>query len=218
MIGSGEFGEIISIEGRYWQSSTAQRALTSERTKSWKNDCQLSGESDALLDVGTHWVDAALFLMGEVPQSGSVWLSYAKAEAVHRDSHVHLNLQFSRNRRAMSSISKIFHGATNHFELNVIGTLKSATWTFLNPDEICIGQGSQKISVIRKSTELGSHQPAFHSLGWLEGYMEIIHQILRELAGEQNATYPSLGENLKMLKVLFALKQHSSDGTYGCDV
>ncbi|MBN8554936.1 MAG: Gfo/Idh/MocA family oxidoreductase [Deltaproteobacteria bacterium] len=208
MIDSGEMGEIISIEGRYWQSSTAQRALTGEKTKSWKNDPQLSGEYDALLDVGTHWVDVATFLIGEMPRNGSVWLSYANAEAAHRDSHVHLNLEFSKGRRVMSSISKTFHGATNHFEINVIGTLKSATWTFLDPDEIWIGQGNQKSTLTRKSTILGSCQPVFHGMGWLEGYIEIFYQLFKELSDEPFTAYPNLRDNLAMLKSLMALKRN----------
>lgn len=218
MLDSQEMGDLICIEGRYWQSSTAQRSMgSSVHTQSWKNNPHLSGYFDAFIDVGVHWVDAAAYLIGTPPSNGIVWFSYANAEASHRDSHVHLNLEFHQGKRAMASISKTLHGATNHFEINVIGTKKSATWTFLNPDEIFIGEGNSRKILARKDTQLGSRQPPFHGLGWLEGYMEIIRQVILELEakaqgnknhiGIESGNYPKLQENLDLLSSLLSLKR-----------
>jgi predicted dehydrogenase len=166
MIDSGEMGDIITIEGRYWQSSTADRALIGGVTNSWKNDPKLSGESDTYLDVGTHWIDAVSYLFGSVPSQIQGWRSYANAETAHRDSHVQVTLHYSNKGRAFGSISKTVHGAPNHFEINVLGTKKSATWKFLEPDEIFIGEGKDRRVVTRKTAELGSLQSAFHAMGW----------------------------------------------------
>jgi len=207
MLSSGELGELICIEGRYWQSSTAQRAIEPQpQVTSWKNDTLLSGDGDALLDVGVHWIDAVTFLMNGAPTGGRVWRSYANAEAPHRESHVHLGLEFANGKRAMGSISKTVHGATNHFEINVIGTRKSATWTFLNPDEIWIGQGISRTVLTRKNVHLGSKHPPFHGLGWLEGYIEIIRQLILDMRGEGSGNYPKLSDNLKMLNAVFSLE------------
>jgi len=213
MIESGDLGEVICIEGRYWQSSTAQRALDSQAmTKSWKNDPSLSGGSDALIDLGVHWVDAVSFLLGEQRFQGTAWKSYANAETPHRDSHVHLSLRYANGRRAFGSISKTFHGATNHFEVNVVGSKKSATWQFSNPDEITVGIGSSRKTIPRKDTQLGSQQPPFHGVGWIEGYIETLRQLLLEIAvGKGGGNYPTLPDNIKMLESLFSL-EHVNDG------
>lgn len=211
MIERGEFGEIISIEGRYWQSSTAERALIGKPVESWKNDVKLSGPSDALLDVGTHWVDMAVFLMGQFPTRASGWASYVNSEAPHRDTHVHLTLEFPKGKRALTSISKTFHGATNHFEINVIGSKGSATWTFLQPDEIFIGQGRDRRVLTRKTSDLGSHHSPFHATGWLEGYIEIIRQLTLDVTGSgpesnqqsvQARRYPELHESVRLVSLL----------------
>lgn len=210
MVESDELGEIICIEGRYWQSSTAQRAIQPQfRANSWKNDPKLSGAFDAFIDVGVHWVDAASFLVGTQLSGGSAWLSYANAEQPHRDSHAHLNLEFQKGIRVMASISKTFHGATNHFEINVIGTKRSANWTFLNPDEIVVGHGISRAVLTRKETQLGSQQPPFHGLGWLEGYVEIIRQVILELEGNENGNYPMLQDNLELLNSMLSLRMSS---------
>ncbi len=207
MLETGEFGELISIEGHYWQSSAAQKTLEpSPKPHPWKNDPALSGGSDALIDIGVHWADTAAFLMSEPSFKGTAWLSYANAEASHRDTHVHLNLQFSGGRRALASISKTFHGTTNDFEITLIGTQQSATWNFMAPDGIWLGKGGSRTLLPRKDNNLGSRQPPFHGLGWLEGYIEIIRQLLLELQDQGGGNYPRLADNLKVLESLFSLE------------
>jgi predicted dehydrogenase len=179
---------------------------SSPKPHPWKNDPTLSGGSDALIDIGVHWADTAAFLMGEPGFKGTAWLSYANAEAPHRDTHVHLNLEFSGGRRAMGSISKTFHGAANDFEVTLIGTRQSATWNFMEPDGIWLGKGGSRIFLPRKENSLGSHQPPFHGLGWLEGYIEITRQLLLELQGQGGGNYPRLENNLKVLESLFSLE------------
>ncbi len=208
MLEAGEFGEVISIEGRYWQSSAAQKALDpSAQPHPWKNDPALSGGSDALMDIGVHWVEAAAFLMGEPSFKGTAWLSYANAESAHRDTHVHLNLEFSKGRRALASVSKTLHGAANDFEITVVGAKQSGTWKFMEPDGLWLGRGGSRTFLPRKENTLGSMQPPFHGLGWLEGYLEILRRLLLELQGQDGGNYPELKNNLKVLESLFSLQR-----------
>lgn len=206
MIEAGEFGEIISIEGRYWQSSTANSALTGDTTQSWKNNPELSGPSDALIDIGSHWADAALFLAGELPDNLALWLSYANAPAPHRDSHVHLQLTFPSGTRALCSISKTVHGAPNHFEINVIGSRKYACWKFLEQDQLEIGLGTERRYITRNRSDLGSGHWPHHGLGWIEGYVEIIYQAIKGLDGGR-VDYPTLAQNLDVMGLLLNAAQ-----------
>lgn len=204
MLDQGEMGDLICIEGRYWQASTAERALSSEHQSlsSWKNNPDLAGPSDTLLDVGSQWADAVCFLYGDTPLQTNIWKSYKNAERPHRDSHIQLVMDFPGGGRAFGSISKTMHGATNHFEINLIGTKKSATWNFLNPDEILVGEGRDRRVITRKVSSIGSFHPAFHGLGWLEGYIEICRQFILEVRGVGKGNYPRLSENLSMIRIL----------------
>jgi len=212
MLDAGELGELITLEGRYWQSSAAKRALersaSGKPRDSWKNDPRLSGGFDTFLDLGTHWADTAAWLMNETRFTGTTWLSFQNAEAPHRDTHVQTVLHFSGDRRAFGSISKTAHGSGNALEWNVIGTRASASWSFSNPDEIILGRGNTKTVIVRQENHLGSRQAAFHGVGWLEGYLEIIQSIVREVsAGTVQASastdYPRLSHNLEVLESWF---------------
>ena len=253
LINDGFLGEIITIEGRYWQASQAIRSLkNSEKknnsthninisdeakrtqlkppgrklqevvdedndvstinvkssSKSWKEDPLLSGYYDCFLDIGTHWIDVVSHLIGQTPTKINGWRSYANSESPHRDTHIHLNVEYS-NIFAFGSISKTYHGASNNFEINVIGTKKSATWIFLKPDEILIGEGNEKKYITRSSTEFGSQQPPFHGLGWLEGYIEIASQLFGEVFENKKTTYPNLNSHLDNLEQMLSTHWYS---------
>jgi predicted dehydrogenase len=210
MLDENKFGDLISIEGRYWQASTAERALQRALTpspKSWKDDPRLSGEYDTYLDVGTHWVDTASFLIGNSPSRINGWRSYINSESSHRDSHIQLSIDYPKG-RAFASISKTYHGATNHFEVNVIGSKMSATWEFMKPDELFIGEGRDRRVLTRKDSILGSQHPPHHGMGWLEGYIEIVSRLFSEVYLNEKKEYPRLRSNLDTLEAMLRAEWH----------
>jgi predicted dehydrogenase len=201
MIMEENFGDIITMEGRYWQASTAERALSNiPAAQGWKDDTRLSGEYDVYLDIATHWIDTVSFLYGHKPEGIRGWRSFVNAASSHRDSHVQLNVQYPNSGRAFGSISKAVHGATNHFEVNVLGSKLSATWKFEQPDEIFIGEGRDRRVLTRKETSQGSHNPPHHGMGWLEGYIEIIENLVRHAFRGETRPYPELQETLRNLE------------------
>ena len=203
MIEEGVLGELFAFESRYWQSSGALMALNgSPEKREWKNDPGLNGPSDVLTDLGSHVADICLYLMDDKPVQSRCRLSYWNSSAPHRDTHVHLFMEFANGRLALASISKTIHGATNNFEYTVIGSRGAATWRFLQPDEVEFGVGS-RISVIRREERNSSSGSApFHGHGWLEGYIEISHQTLRQVSGLDFHSVPTLKQSLAAMEVL----------------
>jgi predicted dehydrogenase len=212
MIDGGELGELISIEGRYWHASMAQRALEISSGQStaqnfhagWKNDKVLSGPYDTLLDLGTHWLDMTVFFMKDAPLKSDIWRSFVNSEKEHRDTHLHFQTTFPRDRRTFASLSKTIHGSSDHFEINVIGTKKSAFWNLLNNDEISVGEGRSKKTMNRTESSHGGRMPPFRGLGWLEGYIEVIRQHFRDLVTQKSEAYPTLKEALSQLEHIFS--------------
>lgn len=174
MIDSGELGEIISIEGRYWQGSEGARVRDpSLKLKRWKADPVLSGGQDVLIDLATHWMDLCLFLLPEKPNKTDIWMHYLDKKS-HRDNHVHILTEGKT--RSFGSVSKIFHGGVNNLEFSIIGTHGSVQWNFLDADTLKVGLGDEVILKYRSEKNFGTGLPAFHAAGWLEGYIEIIKQ------------------------------------------
>jgi len=205
MLEGNELGEVFSVESRYWQPSVAHRAIEAKlNANDWKNDPRLNGNYDVLLDLGTHWADLIFFLMKEKPSRAQAWASYVNAEAPHRDTHLHLTLDFPKGTRAFGSISKVVHGATNGFEVNVLGSKGSASWNFLAPDEVILGKGRDRTVVTRKEMTSGGQQPPFHGMGWLEGYTEILRQAFFHWCEKPFSPYPTLPASLDVLETLLS--------------
>lgn len=59
MIQSGELGEIFSVNGSYQQDW-----LQKQTDYSWRLEPDKSGESRAVVDIGSHWMDSAEFISG----------------------------------------------------------------------------------------------------------------------------------------------------------
>jgi predicted dehydrogenase len=201
MMDAGEFGEIISIEGRYWQCSAAVAALSGENsTKDWKNDKKLNGDYDALVDLGAHYTDLMCFFADGKPLEARKWVSHVNAPAAHRDTHAHVEFIFPKF-RARGSISKTAHGTGNDLEITILGAKQSATWHVERPDEVKISKGSTTTMLQKPNDSFGSRQPPFHGMGWIEGYIDITHSFLMHMAGHPTR-YPTLAESLRVMEVL----------------
>ncbi len=208
-IEKGELGKLITIEGRYWQSSSAAHAVAKLPARdAWKNDTALAGHSDTLMDLGTHWADMMGFLAGARPEQARGWLSYLNAEAPHRDTHVHLEIQYPGGLRTFGSVSKTVHGAGNHLEVVVIGTDAMMKWNFERPDELVQARGKETRTFCRSNEEgVASKLPAHHALGWLEGYASIFESVVKRLAGKPAQSVPTLDESLAIAEALLPLIQ-----------
>lgn len=209
MIDEGEFGEIFSLESRYWQSSVAQKALSGAPERApWKSVVDLNGKYDVLLDLGTHWMDLVCYLASDYPEKVTGRISYVNATSSTRDTHLNLNLEFKNKLYATGSISKNIHGLGNSLEMNILGSKKMASWNFLKPDEIIIGVGANQQILKRTTSTIGGKQNPFHGLGWIDGYIEVIAQTLLELSGKA-AHYPNLASSLKVTERLLEAKLNS---------
>lgn len=211
-----DFGKIISIEGRYWQSSAAQKAVSVDapsasvssaepKKSSWKNNTDLGGHFDVALDLATHWMDLVHFLSGSVPTSVRGWKSYVNAEAPHRDTHVHLAMSFANGLRSLGSISKTVHGRGNHLEVHVLGEKAAASWNIECPDEVIWARGAERQILLRTSNDSLGLYP-FHGAGWVGGYASVIQTAVLRMLGQEAPRAPTLSESLELMRTFFRIE------------
>lgn len=197
----GELGQWATLEGRYWQSSMGEKKLKGETSLSWKDQKEMSGSFDVLLDLGTHWTDLVFFLVG-APTKGKVWMSYLNSTTSHRDTTNFIEMEYGKTNRVFGSVSKTHHGSGNDLQLVITGEKKSLKWNLSQPDELVVGEGSKTTILHRNTQSFGSQQWPFHGVGWLEGYVEIIKQYIHQLRGEGFEPYPNLQEQISVLNFL----------------
>ena len=148
-LAAGRFGRLVSIEGRYWQSS----ATRTPAVGSWKDSPKLAGRFDVLLDLATHWADLVTHIYGRLPDRTSVRRWFVNAASPHRDTHVHLTMEFG-DLIGFGSVSKTVHGEGNKLELEILGEHASASWSFEQPDVITWGEGRSRSTQVRTEADL----------------------------------------------------------------
>lgn len=193
----GRFGRVVALEGRYWQAG----AVREPAKRTWKDDPALGGRFDVLLDLATHWADLMVFLTGGVPQAVRVRRWYVNAPSEHRDTHVHLTMQHGET-TSFGSISKTVHGAGNFLELHVLGEKATASWTFSAPDEIVWGEGRTRRTQVRVHREPPARPAPFHGLGWLEGYVRLVGEVVGCVLHGRAGEAPTLEEHVVVLRAL----------------
>jgi predicted dehydrogenase len=205
LVETGALGQIFALESRYWQPSAAHRFVTGDPGRgTWKNSPELCGGCDAILDLGSHWIDMMCFVAASTPQSLSTRLLYPLSEAPHRDTHVQFQGTLLNGASLQGSVSKVVHGSANDFEVVVMGTLGTARWNFMSPDQVVVGKGRDATIVSRKGAESGSGHPPYHAMGWIEGYVALIRKVLSPSPVSEKYPVPQLSENLRLLKFLMS--------------
>jgi predicted dehydrogenase len=194
---AGRFGKLVAIEGRYWQSS-ATRSRTGE---SWKDSPDLGGRFDVLLDLATHWADLVTHIYGSLPDTSSVRRWFVNAASPHRDTHLHLTMEFG-DLATFGSISKTVHGTGNTLEVEIIGERASASWSFERPDVIVWGEGGSRSTQVRAEAELPARPAPFHGLGWMEGYGRLVGEVVAHMREGRMTNAPTLQEHLDLLRLL----------------
>lgn len=196
-VAAGRFGRLVTVEGRYWQSSAARPP----RPDSWKDRPELGGRYDVLLDLATHWVDLVSHVCGTLPDRTTVRRWYVNAAAPHRDTHVHVTTTFG-DVVSFGSVSKTVHGAGNTLELHVVGERASATWAFERPDVLVWGAGRSRTTQVRTEADLPARPAPFHGLGWMEGYGRLVGAVVAHMREGRTADAPTLEEHLAVLRSL----------------
>jgi predicted dehydrogenase len=206
-LAAGRFGKLIAIEGRYWQSS----ATRTPRRDSWKDTPELGGRFDVLLDLASHWADLAAHIYGLLPDTTTVRRWYLNAAAPHRDTHVHLTMEFN-DLVAFGSISKTVHGTGNKLEMEIIGEHAAASWSFERPDVIVWGEGGSCSTQVRSAAALPARPAPFHGLGWMEGYGRLVDEVVAHMRDSRTANAPTLQEHLDLLRCLIEAAQAETAG------
>lgn len=206
-LADGRFGKLISIEGRYWQSSAAGKRARN----SWKDNPALGGQFDVLLDLGTHWVDLVTHIYGSLPDTASVRRWYVNAASPHRDTHVHVTMEFG-DIVSFGSVSKTAHGRGNKLEIEIMGEQTSASWSFERPDVIVWGEGRTNSTQVRTEADLPSRPPPYHGLGWMEGYGRLVGEVVAHMIEGRTAEAPTLKEHLDVLRLLIDAAKRETTG------
>ncbi len=199
MVQAGEVGDIFSIHGSYLQDW-----LFLETDWNWRLQPEMSGESRAIADIGSHWCDLVQFITGltitrvmadlqtihktrmkpkkEVETYAGKVLepSDYEPQEINTEDYGSVLLELSNGAHGVVTVSQVAAGRKNRVHFEIDGSKCALAWDQENPNDLWIGYRDKANEVLAKDPSL-------------------MHEVAREYAhypGGHPEAYPDGPKNL----------------------
>jgi len=173
MVQKGDIGRIFSIQGSYLQDW-----LFYETDYNWRLESKLSGESRAVADIGSHWMDLIEYVSGlKIKQ---VFADFATIHPIRKkplkpvetfagkmlkpedysdvpidtEDYATILFRFENGERGVLTVSQVSAGRKNRLYFELDGSRQSAVWDSEVPNQMWFGHRDGPNEIIMKDPSL----------------------------------------------------------------
>ncbi len=176
MVARGELGEIIHVQGHFFQDW-----LLKDTDYNWRVLASEGGKLRAIGDIGTHWIDAVSFILGARAKSVFAHLetfhktryrpkgevqTFAKVDPksmipyrCDTEDFGSVLLKFGQAKHGYANavhanvaISQVAAGWKCSLDIGIYGTKGSLRWDLQQPNEMILGRRDEPNQVLQRST------------------------------------------------------------------
>ncbi len=203
MIAADELGEILAINGSYQQDW-----LLYETDYNWRIEPEFTGETRALADIGSHWMDTIEYITGrkisdvcadmaifhpvrkkplkEIETFTGKMLKSTDYEDVKisTEDYASVLLRFDNGAHGSVSVSQVAAGRKNRMYFEIYGTKSAVAWDGEKPNELWIGKRDGNNEQLIKDPSLmheHSRQYASYPGGHAEGFPDTSKQLFNNV-------------------------------------
>jgi predicted dehydrogenase len=184
MIEAGELGEIRHFRGRYLQDWADDPALDT-----WRFDPDEAG-SGALGDLGTHVIDLARFLNGEIATVSGLLKTFVAGRTV--DDALEATVEFENGSVGTIESTRLALGRRNAFQWEINGSKGSVAFDMERLNELQVfradgdrARGFKTVLVTETDHPFWEHWwPPGHIIGWGDTFVHELHHMLRAIASD----------------------------------
>lgn len=198
LVAAGEIGRVLRVTGSYLQDW-----LLLPTDWNWRLDPAVSGESRAMADIGSHWLDLASFVsglrveavladlhtavpvrrrpLGEVETFAAAGGDVATVEQViHNEDAAAVLLRYAGGARGVMHVSQVNAGRKNESSWEIAGSAGALAWNSQAPDELWIGRrGAPNGRVYREPGADGDGPVSDYPPGHVEGFPDTFKHLFR---------------------------------------
>ncbi|MBA2460973.1 MAG: Gfo/Idh/MocA family oxidoreductase, partial [Actinobacteria bacterium] len=214
LIDAGELGEIRHFRGRYLQDWGDDPSLDT-----WRFQPDEAG-SGALGDLGTHVVDLARFLVGEISTVAGLVRTFLAKRRV--DDALEAAVEFEQGAVGTIEATRLALGRRNAFQWEINGSKGSLAFDMerLNELQVFRADGDRARGFKTVLVSEADHPfwefwwPPGHIVGWGDTFVHEIHHLLRAIAEESDvAPYGATFEDgYRAAEVCDAIARSSASG------
>jgi predicted dehydrogenase len=181
LLDAGELGEVVHFRARYLQSWGWDADESA-----WRFDPSQAG-TGAIGDLGTHIIDLARYLVGEISSVSSLVRTIVPGRQI--DDHFVATIEFENGVAGTLEASRLARGRVNSNAFEVNGTKGSATFDVerLNELEVADADGFKRILVTEPDHPfMRFWWPPGHIVGWGDTFIHELAHMLEAIAGEHD--------------------------------
>lgn len=203
-VAAGELGEIIHVNGSYFQDW-----LFKATDYNWRLLPKAGGRLRAVADIGTHWMDTASFILGAKIEAvlahlgtlhgtrqrplgevetfgGSARKQKTVSYAVKTEDFASVLLRFGCGAHGNLAVSQVAAGRKNSIRIELYGSKKSAAWDSENPELLWLGNRDAANEIaVRNTPAFGEGAVGFadYPAGHVEGFPDTFKMLFRAVYG-----------------------------------
>jgi predicted dehydrogenase len=181
LLEAGELGDVVHFRARYLQSWGWEAD-----DGTWRFDPAQAG-TGALGDLGTHIIDLARYLVGEIASASAVVRTIVPGREV--DDHFVATVEFENGVAGTLEASRLARGRINSNSFEVNGTKGSAVFDVerLNELQLADTKGFRRILVTEPEHPfMRFWWPPGHIVGWGDTFVHELAHMLESIAGEHS--------------------------------
>ncbi|HEY7396990.1 MAG TPA: Gfo/Idh/MocA family oxidoreductase [Gaiellaceae bacterium] len=196
LIDAGELGEVRHFRGRYLQDWADDASLDT-----WRFHPDEAG-SGALGDLGTHIIDLARFLNGEIASVGGFLKTFLPGRKV--DDALEATVEFENGSVGTIESTRLALGRRNALQWEINGSKASLAFDMQQMNDLQVfradgdrARGFKTVPVTEADHPFWEHWwPPGHIVGWGDTFVHELHHFLAAIAtGEEVAPYGATFED-----------------------
>jgi predicted dehydrogenase len=215
----GDLGEVKLIHGGYLQDW-----LLFDTDDNWRIDPARGGNSRAVADIGSHWIDTVEYVTGQRVAAVMADLG-TFFESRQTEDCATILLRFENGAKGSLVVSQISPGRKNRLHFEIDGSREAFAWDQERPSELWIGRRSEANGLLLRDPSLLSgaarpyaHYPGGHNEGWPDGLKNLFAQFYEFVAGGRDprageVPFPTFETGARLVRVVAAiLESHRRGG------
>ncbi len=235
-IAAGELGSLRLIHGGYLQDW-----LSTPEDDSWRVDPQLSGNSRAFADIGSHWCDLVEFVTGDriaavcaqastvIPERASRGSARAFERAdgpaaerrkVTTEDLVAVLFRTRAGVVGTMVVSQVSPGRKNDLHIEIAGEHASVRFEQERPETLWLGRRERNETLWRDPSLLSPSAarhatvPAGHPQGYLDCFDAFVSDAYAAIGGETPDGLPTFADGARAARITDAVIESSRGGTW----
>ncbi|MCL2464480.1 MAG: Gfo/Idh/MocA family oxidoreductase [Micrococcales bacterium] len=238
MVASGEVGSVRLVTGHYLQDW-----LSLETDWSWHLEPELGGDTRAVGDIGSHWIDLvehvtgerivevladfATFIpvrkkpLGEVRTFAAAGAGPTQDVPISTEDAALVLLRFDGGARGQFAVSQVSPGRANQLRYEVAGSQLSLGWESEHSEDLWIGRRGAASEVMQRDPRVVVPQaagwlPAGHSQGLPDAFMAMYRAVYADIVNPTGGTpyYATFADGLRGLLVEDAILSSARTGAW----